>query len=236
MNYGQIANHKTSGEHWVMGYVKEQLKLRGVIHPVIFDVGANIGEYTSQLQKAFRPDSVTIKSFEPSPEGFSILSQKNQGSSMVECINCGIGEKEETLELFYDEAASVHASFTPFELHQLGRTNLKKIKVPLVSLDHFCEVNHIDRIHFLKLDIEGHEIFALKGAAKMLEERRIDFIQFEFGVNNIQHRTYLKNMVDLLKGYTIARILRNGIRIFDYNYRNEIIITTNYLAFLDQNT
>ena len=74
------------------------------------------------------------------------------------------------------------------------------------------------------------------GARRMLEERRIDFIQFEFGVNNVHHGIYLKDMFTLLKNYKVARILRNGIREFDYHFRNEIIITTNYLAYLDNNT
>ncbi len=35
--------------------------------------------------------------------------------------------------------------------------------------------------HFLKLDIEGHELAALQGAQKLLSRGAVDVIQFELG-------------------------------------------------------
>lgn len=234
MNYGQIANLNTSGEYWLMTYIKKQLDHAGLIMPTVFDVGANVGDYSNQLLQVFQ--NANVWAFEPSPSTFIHLKKNLSKQPTVKCVQVGLGEKEDELTLFYDEERSVHASFTPFELHELGRKNLMEVKVPTTSIDQFCERSNIDRIHFLKLDIEGHEIYALKGASRMIKEKRINYIQFEFGVHNIQNGVYLKNMFNALEGYSIARILKDGVRKIKYDYRHEIIITTNYLAYLDNDT
>jgi len=105
-------------------------------------------------------------------------------------------------------------------------------------LDNFCEKNHIDFIDMLKMDVEGHEFRVLQGSKRMLENRKINYIQFEFGGSNIDSRTYFKDFYDLLKkDYTIYRVLADGIRpIGQYNEMlHEIFTTINYLAELKSN-
>jgi hypothetical protein len=84
----------------------------------------------------------------------------------------------------------------------------------------------------LKLDIEGHELNAIKGAKQMIADKKVDFIQFEFGGCNIDSRTYFQDFYYLLKDkYRIYRILRDGIfEIEQYKETSEIFITVNYLA------
>jgi hypothetical protein len=48
-----------------------------------------------------------------------------------------------------------------------------------VSLDAFCVERGIDRIDLLKMDIQGHENYALAGAASLLAGRRIGMIYME---------------------------------------------------------
>ncbi len=105
-------------------------------------------------------------------------------------------------------------------------------QVRLTTIDIFCKEQGIEKIDFLKLDIEGNEINALEGAKTMLEKDSIKFIQFEFGGCNIDSRTYFQDFYYLLKDrYKIYRILRNNLyEIENYNELKEIFITTNYLA------
>jgi len=104
--------------------------------------------------------------------------------------------------------------------------------IKLTTIDAYCAENQIERIHFLKLDIEGHELNALNGAKKMIKDNRIDFIQFEFGGCNIDSRTYFQDFYYFLKdNYTIYRILKDGIyELSNYKEIYEIFITTNFLA------
>jgi hypothetical protein len=82
------------------------------------------------------------------------------------------------------------------------------------------------------LDIEGHELNALKGAKEMINKNAIDFIQFEFGGCNIDSRTYFQDFFYLLKNkFKIYRILTDGLfEIVEYKETHEVFITVNYLA------
>jgi len=53
------------------------------------------------------------------------------------------------------------------------------IEVPIDSIDSFCAQKKIDQIDLLKIDTEGHEMCVLKGAEKLLSEKRIDFVLSE---------------------------------------------------------
>lgn len=46
----------------------------------------------------------------------------------------------------------------------------KTIKVPITTIDHFCEQKGLDRINFLWMDVQGAEGEVLKGATKMLSK------------------------------------------------------------------
>ena len=114
------------------------------------------------------------------------------------------------------------------------------IEEPVVieTLDHFCELHSVSTIHFLKMDVEGHEYAVLEGAIQKLQQRSIDFIQFEFGRVNIDSNSPLKKFYKLLsQDYYIYRITKNGlVPQFDYNYEYEIYLGTNFIAisrFLD---
>jgi hypothetical protein len=86
----------------------------------------------------------------------------------------------------------------------------------------------------LKIDVEGHELNVLKGAAELLSSRRINFIQFEFGEADIDSRTYLRDFFDLLSdNYDFFRIVPHGLRpIGAYSSAHEVFATINYLAAL----
>jgi hypothetical protein len=53
------------------------------------------------------------------------------------------------------------------------------IDVPCCTLDGFCIVQGIERINFLKVDVEGFERAVFHGADRLLSENRVDFICFE---------------------------------------------------------
>ena len=102
----------------------------------------------------------------------------------------------------------------------------------LTTIDDFCRENGFERIHFLKIDVEGHELAVLHGAESMLRDGRIDFIQFEFGGTCIDSKVFFRDYWILLhERYRIYRILKNGIvEIKRYTEHEEIFCTMNFLA------
>jgi hypothetical protein len=55
----------------------------------------------------------------------------------------------------------------------------QSVEVPSWTLDEFCNTERIERINFLKVDVEGFELSVFRGAERLLRERRVDYICFE---------------------------------------------------------
>lgn len=194
----------------------------------MFDIGANVGDYTKLLAATF-PDS-HIYSFEPVKETFAILS-KNIVENNVTLNNIGIGEAEGERTLYLDKANSGLASLYNRQLDYLGISLCRQEQVKLTTLDFYCEENQIEAIDFLKMDIEGSEYNALLGASNLLKGGKIKVIQIEMGGTNIDSRTYFRDFWNLLhKQFGVYRVLRDGIKeIRKYEEVLECFVTTNYL-------
>jgi FkbM family methyltransferase len=230
MNYGNGGDFRKSGESFAIQYVKSKLSTNP--QPLIlFDVGANVGEYSMELSNAFANTGVKIYSFEPSLQTFAAMSKTVSSRKEIIPTNFGLGENNETLKLFTDKSLSGLASVYQRKLDHIGVTMSNSEEIRIRKMDDFCKDNNIDNINFVKLDIEGHEYKCLLGAKELLKNKKIDFIQFEFGGCNIDSRTYFQDFWYLLnEDYHFYRILKNGLRpIANYKETLEIFTTINYL-------
>ena len=65
-------------------------------------------------------------------------------------------------------------------LHEAGRfSNANVFSVPAVRLCEYCAAHLVEEIDFLKIDIEGHELAALKGLNHLFTRRRVKAIYIE---------------------------------------------------------
>ena len=87
-------------------------------------------------------------------------------------------------------------------------------------------------INFIKIDVEGHEVKVLEGLGNYLNKEFIDFIQFEYGGCNLDSKTSLMEIYNLLtnKGFKIAKILQKGLYLRNYNPDLENYVYSNYVA------
>jgi FkbM family methyltransferase len=199
--------------------------------PIFFDVGANIGEYAVSLQKAF--PQAQIFSFEPSPATYQKLVKTTQNTS-IKCIPLGLGAAPLQTEIYTyaNDDSSWHASLYKEVFEVVHNNNqIQAIGIELSTVDIFCQQHNIPAIDFLKIDIEGNELDALKGAQQMLASQKIRIIQFEFGAMNVISRTFLKDFYDLLKGYNFYRCHTQKLEpLGAYNPIHEIFQFQNILA------
>jgi hypothetical protein len=95
----------------------------------------------------------------------------------------------------------------------------------------------LEFVDFLKMDIEGHELFALRGAETALKEHRIGALLFEFGGGNINSLTFFRQFWELLTsaGFRIWRITPGGKPVFIDEYYEDLEYfrgVSNYVAEL----
>ena len=233
MNYGNGGNFRSSGELFAAKYIKG--KLNRLTEPyTFFDGGANKGQYSMELAHIFSDKAFSIHAFEPSRETYEILKATTREENSIIPNNFGLGEKKEMLTLYKRGPLSGLSSLYKRQLDHFGIEMSFTEQIQLDTIDEYCNNHKINRINFLKLDIEGHEYKCLLGAAAMLKHKKIDFIQFEFGGCNIDSRTYFQDFWYLLKDdFHIYRIVRDGLApITKYNERLEIFKNINFLVEL----
>jgi FkbM family methyltransferase len=197
-------NDQASGEeHFLRGH------LAGRGCPVVFDVGANLGSYSLAVLAA--NPSARIFAFEPHPETFRGLSSNLAGCG-VELVNAGCGSEEGRIALYdYSSAGSEHASLYQGVIEQLHGQKARSHDVRIVPLDGFASDRGIARIDLLKIDTEGHELEVLAGAKRLIADRRVTAIHFEFNEMNVISRTYFRDFHAALPEYDLYRMVRDGL-------------------------
>lgn len=199
---------------------------------ILFDVGANVGNYARVLDKEFAGVKRMIFSFEPFSSAFKKLEQLSGVIPDFNPVYLGLGDKTEKINFlssteFSEVGGLYNKDFSKYNFS----LDLNEV-VQFETIHAFCKQQGINKIHFLKIDVEGHDYFVLKGASDLLANRQIDFIQFEFGAANYLSKTYLYDFFQLLSpNYRFYRLLKNGFEeISVYNTDIEIHIQSNFIA------
>jgi FkbM family methyltransferase len=144
---------------------------------VVLDVGANAGIY-SLAALAVQPD-VVVHAFEPTPEIAARLraTAKLNGLKNLYVHEVAVlrDDGRATLERFRGELGNNEGM--NFVIRDIGNSDDERVKT--VSLDQFCQDHSIDQVDLLKLDVQGQEHSALKGAERLIRAGRIGTIFME---------------------------------------------------------
>lgn len=132
---------------------------------VLFDIGANIGWYSLVLDR-MAPEGADIYAFEPEPENFALLVEnlERNKANKVHPIRKGISDREEVRKLHLCPKGN-RGRHSLLPINEGGA-----IDVPVVPLDTFWTEQHLGErvLRLLKIDIEGYEYIAFKGAGAAL--------------------------------------------------------------------
>jgi FkbM family methyltransferase len=178
---------------------------------VVLDIGANEGYYTVLASKRVGPGGRVI-GFEPSPRERRRL---RMNLWMNHCTNVrveelALGSEEGQVNLHVVEGAETGCnSLRPPDIKGKTRT----VQVVVATLDQFLCRNAIQRIDFVKMDIEGAELSALQGAAGLLRTSPRPLLLIE--AFEIRTRPWGYSPDDLVKmtleaGYLLYTPIRNG--------------------------
>jgi FkbM family methyltransferase len=138
---------------------------------VCLDVGANIGVITLPLARFARDGHVY--SFEPGRQSVAYLKQNvlEHHLDNVTVEARGVSSETKTLRLYVDAGH-------PGGSHVGGTSEQNETfeEIDVVALDDWARTNSIGRIDVVKMDIEGSELNALRGATEVLRRDRPLFI------------------------------------------------------------
>jgi FkbM family methyltransferase len=182
----------------------------------VFDVGASHGFYTLLFAKLAGPERV--HAFEPEEGNYARLRVNLE-------LNGFQGVQASQLAVV-DESGEVELNVYPPELygwHTLGHPTMEVEGKPVVpdasrrvqgvTLDEYCADRGIKRIDLLKLDVEGAELEALRGASRLLREKRVGCLLFEVSQAMVEGMSHdPAEIFDLVReaGLTVNELVADG--------------------------
>jgi len=181
-------------------YIYKEIYLEGVYVDIfnqkkdmtIIDVGANIGIVTQYM----RDYAKKVYAIEPSPEHFEALKKNVEFNKWdnVEAFECAISSIDGEAELSQFEANRTSHSLA---IDHGG----KKVTVKTKRFDTFFRENKIDKVDFVKFDVEGAEDMILRSEGFKNVADKIKAIEVEFHFPSFPE--LIKYMMEL--GYQARR-------------------------------
>lgn len=158
---------------------------------VCLDVGASYGWYTTLFYSRCGAGG-QVHSFEPSPRMFEKLQintglMGNPANVFLNFLALGNEAKDVTLHSFPDLTVG-HNS-----LSTMDQENFESWEVKMITLDSYLSENKIDRVDFVKVDIEGAELLFLRGAVSLLKLAKPPIFMMEMALNTSKGFGYLPN-------------------------------------------
>lgn len=157
--------------------------LSGVAAPVIFDVGAHIGQTAAHYKRLF-PES-RVFAFEPFEDSFAQLEARARNLSGVFPVNMALGKEAREAILNVNRSSATN-SLLPTDPRACETWNgsdvtetIAERRVKVTTVDAFLRERQLERVDVLKLDAQGSEMDILLGARGALAQGAIRLLYSE---------------------------------------------------------
>jgi FkbM family methyltransferase len=180
------------------------------------DAGANIGIYSRFLSRYVGP-SGTVHAFEPSPENFQRLRAATRQFPNVKPIQAAVGERSGETKLYISDKLNVD-----HRTYEADGNSRRAVSTEMVALDDYFKPG--ERVDLIKMDIQGYELHALRGANRVLVDNPDIQLLLEFWPYGLKQAG--ARWVDLLatlkeKGMNIRQVSASGLVPFDPSAASE---------------
>ncbi len=192
---------------------------------IFLDLGANIGSITLPLIKQ-RPD-LKVFCVEAAPWIFKYLEtniQANHDGQNVVLINKALLDRNgETLSFYSPSDQFGKGSLSPVFTNEA-------IQVISITLEELIKQYQLPNVDMIKIDIEGYEYFAFKGAGNLLTKANAPDILFEFV-------DWAEDRAGIPKGTAQQFLLDNGYKLFrvtesgKLQNQDQVVVTGSEMLF-----
>ena len=174
---------------------------QGVLPSTVIDVGANVGQFAVASAKLF--SNITVHSFEPNPACVSELKTNVARLRNVLVYPIALGDRESDVD-FHVNSHSHSSSILPLAIsHRDAFPDAREvdtIQVKVSTLDIIFSGIELVAPVLLKLDVQGYEAQALRGAVETL--KRVDFVVLEASFRPMyQGEVLFVDIIRLMEGY-----------------------------------
>ena len=140
---------------------------------VVLDIGANIGFY-AEILSGIVGDKGKVHCFEPDVTNFKHLQSRCLNINNIVINNKAVSDKTETIKIYTSKKLNVdHRTYKPDEYDQ-------EIDIHAISVvDYLSSYNSIQNnngISFIKMDIQGFEMSAVKGMTNTLQSPNLKML------------------------------------------------------------
>ncbi len=140
---------------------------------VCLDVGSNIGYYAC-LESLIVGKTGKILAIEPSPINFKYL-QKNanlQETKNIETFNFACGNYNGTVKFAISDRSNWSRVVSDDLIDSPPDSIITEKEIPIKKIDTFLPLQKIEKIDFLRMDVEGYEYNILKGCTETIKQFR----------------------------------------------------------------
>lgn len=196
----------------------------------VLDIGANIGFYAEILSQQVG-EKGRVHCFEPDTTNFKHLQNRCASLKNVSINNKAVADKTQTLKIYTSKQLNVdHRTYKPDEYDQ-------EIDIDAIAIDEYLPFDSAQgdiKINFIKMDIQGFEMSAVKGMTKTLQSPDLKMLS-EFwpygmrkaGTSVLEYFQFLKQnnfFVYLIENKQLVELNEDRVKTFldlpETNYMN----------------
>ena len=190
--------------------------IKKVVKPnaTVIDIGANIGFYSEILSKIVGANG-SVHCFEPDITNFNYLQKRCASLANVTMNKKAIADTSQNIKIYTSKKLNVdHRTYKPDEFDT-------EIDIEAISLDEYLSGKSVD---FIKMDIQGFEMAAVKGMLNTLRNNNLKMLS-EFwpygmkkaGSSVMEYFTLLKQLqftIYLIKDKTLIELTVDDVNTF----------------------
>jgi FkbM family methyltransferase len=158
---------------------------------VVYDIGANIGEYTEKFALQVGATGQII-AFEPSPSATAQIIQRCQNYPQVRVFQLALSDSASTMALNLGQTAD-----SPANSLASNKKSAQSIMVSVQRADETIIKEELRNPNILKIDVEGFEPEVLAGFGKFLSETtlRAIFLEVHFTILDARGKRYAPDAI-----------------------------------------
>jgi FkbM family methyltransferase len=202
----------------------------------VFDLGAHVGQFTLMAAKRVGWAG-EVHSWEPTRETFRQLEEnvRLNGFARVSLNRSAVLDEPSEVQLHV--CGPGRGDFNSVGKPSRGGEVVVGLeRVPAIRLDDYCLARGVEQVHFLKMDVEGSELRALRGGRLLFSSEKAPPISIEFNERACAAMGYRTlDLYDTLCGfgYGLFRFLPTSMSLLPEARRQRYEQTVNLIATRD---